>query len=234
MGRVLVRAAVSVVVLALVFVAVVGYAHTPPGRPLKMWMGRAFGMTASSCPLGYDVAQSPEEKAAARKGFALSHRGEQRAAARPALGFELDHTSRDDVTAWAERHGVHCERPRSGPDLECANVPAEAIADGQVPPKSLWFSFDQRDRLVALVAVRKDGDAERISSAFLQLGDHVKTVAGAPAQVDGDGSAARLRSGLLVQSTVEFRFADYYAIARTSNVGDGFVMTEEYRSLVTD
>ena len=40
------------------------------------------------------------------------------------------------------------------------------------------------------------------------------------------GSGARLR-----QATVEYRFSDYHALVRATNMGDGYVLTEEYTRL---
>ena len=48
----------------------------------------------------------------------------------------------------------------------------------------------------------------------------------------GDSAPSSLAAGLLRQASAEFRFSDYYAIARVTNMGDGFMLTEEYRSLV--
>ena len=40
-----------------------------------------------------------------------------------------------------------------------------------------------------------------------------------------------ITSGLLRQASAEYRFRDYYAIARATNLGDEYVLTEEYHAL---
>ena len=82
-----------------------------------------------------------------------------------------------------------------------------------------------------MVAVRRDASAGVISAAFRAVTGDLANEAGPAATVEGDPSAARLSSGLLQQASAEYRFRDYYALARATNMGDGFVLTEEYRSL---
>ena len=41
----------------------------------------------------------------------------------------------------------------------------------------------------------------------------------------------RISGGSLKQASAEYRFRDYYALARATNMGQGFALTEEYRSL---
>ncbi len=48
---------------------------------------------------------------------------------------------------------------------------------------------------------------------------------------DGDASAANLTAATLRQAMIEYRFKDYQAVVRATNLGDGFVLTEEYASL---
>ena len=122
MRRFVKRALAAVVGLLVVFTVVVGFAHTRAGRPLLAFM--AFGKAkGGACPLGYDVAQTPAQKESSRRAFAASHGAAERAAARPALGFDLDRTTRADVRAWASAHGIACKEGRTGPDLDCAGRP---------------------------------------------------------------------------------------------------------------
>ncbi len=238
-SRALKITAVSGLALGSVFTGVVGFAHTQPGRPLLALMGRAMGSragkTGGKCPLGYDVKESPEEKEAARRQFAASHAGVDRAQARPALGFELDKTTRADVTSWARAHDIKCVVPKSGSDLDCSDVPAEALPDREtgIGLHSLWFTFGLGDTLTSAVGVRRDTSVELISSTFKRVTDDVSREAGPPSKTEGDPSPATLSSGALYQASAEYRFRNYFVVARATNMGkvQGFVITEEYRSL---
>jgi hypothetical protein len=99
--------------------------------------------------------------------------------------------------------------------------------------RNLWFNFDAGDRLVSLIAIRKDQSAEAIGGAFARVADALNREAGAPASASGDSSPQGLSACLLRQGSVEYRFRDYYALARATNMDDGFVLTEECRSLPT-
>jgi hypothetical protein len=226
------RALASIAGLSLALTALIGFAHTTRGRPLLAWLGGGHAKSGG-CPFGYDVARTPEQKEAARRGFAAVHAGEGRAAARPALGFALDRTTRADVAAWASTHGVSCKAPRSGPDLDCAGVPDAALPEPYrgAPIVSLWLTFDGGDRLVAAVAVREAPGAAPVSATFGAVVAEVDRLAGAHATREGDASPAALASGLLREASAEQRFHDYYAVIRAANLGNRFALTEEYRSL---
>lgn len=223
--------------LALAFTALMGFAHTKMGRPLLAMMGRmglGGGSKRGGCPLGLDAAATPEQRRAARGRFTTAHRGDALAAARPALGFKLDVTSKEEVAEWARTHGIACNpHTRSGHDMDCSDVPGAMLpqAFGGVSVKSLWLDFGARGELVSVIAVRRDESATAIGDAFTAIAADLAREAGPPAKLDGVATPERLASGLLNQESAEFRFADYYAIARATNMADGFVLTEEYRSL---
>jgi hypothetical protein len=243
----------SGVAFAALFTGVMGFAHTHAGRPLLVAMRPVMKLMAGSkggCPFGYDKKASPEEKEAARAAFSETHRGEAPASARPALGFTLDATTPADVTAWAKAGSVECSEKGGGvthSDLECRDVPASlltgdhagggspgrAVAQGEraAGVSSLWLTFGKNGTLTSVVAVRSDRRAEVISEAFSAARDDVALEAGPPSAIDGSGTAKELASGLLVESTAEYRFTNYYALARAANTGSAYVLTEEYRSL---
>jgi hypothetical protein len=240
--RALKVSAISVVSLGVTFTAVMGFAHTKAGHPLLALMGSAMGDHSHSgkpgakCPLGFGSKGTPEEKEASRRQFAASHAGGERAPLRPALGFQLDATTRSDVTAWATAHGISCSVPKSGSDLDCSNVRADALPPGgdasSIGFQSIWFTFGEGDKLIAAVGVRQDPRADEMSSAFVHLVDGVTQEAGSPAKTQGDPSPVALASGALYQASAEYRFRNYFAVARVTNMGSkGYVLTEEYHSL---
>jgi hypothetical protein len=234
--RALTIAGLSVASLGFVFTGVVGFLHTKPGRPL---LSLVFGSSARSggkCPLGYDTKVTPEDKEAQRRQFAAVHAGRAVAQGRPAFGFELDKTTRGDVLGWAATHDVQCKTPKSGADLDCSDVPVDALpSHTQVGGgfHSLWFTFGAGDKLISAVGVRRDTSVESISSTFRSVTSALTNTAGPPVQTQGDPSPATLSSGALYQASVEYRFRNYFALARATNMGpvQGYVLTEEYRSL---
>lgn len=236
MERSRVRAAVkALAVLGSVLVALtalVGFAHTRAGRPLLAAMGAVLGKGGPRCPLGYDQGATPEQKEARRARFAATHRGVERARLRPALGFTLDGTTRDDVVAWARRHALTCSPGRSAAaDLSCADVPPSALPDGTVgvANTTLWFSFGPGDRLVSVLRVAEAPTAPPVESAFAATVDALEREVGATTTRSGD--VDEIVRGALYQASAEVRCRDYYAVARATNVGHGFALTEEFRSL---
>jgi hypothetical protein len=239
-SQVLKRVLLGVVGLGVAFTAVVGVAHTRPGRPLlgiigpMLGMGPAQGARKGGCPFGFDVAASPAQREASRTQFAATHHGDWPALSRPALGFTFDRTTRSDVMSWAAEHHVQCTKPKSGVDLNCAHVPDSLLPPSWqgAPVTNLWMNFGEGDRLISLVALRSTRSAETIGETFGKVSAAMTAEAGPPVKVDGDASPAGLSAGLLRQASVEYRFRDYYAVARATNMGhDGFLLTEEYRSL---
>jgi hypothetical protein len=251
--RILKTTALSGAAVAAVFTGVMGFAHTHAGRPLLVAMRPVMSLLAGgkgACPFGYDKKATPEQKEAARAAFSESHRGDAAAGARPALGFTLDGTTPADVLTWAKARGVECNADGTSvgsahgvvkrfagsvthSDLECRDVPASLLPEGEraADVSSLWLTFGAQGTLTAVVAIRKGPRAEVISDAFAAAKDNVALEAGPATTLEGSGSPRELASGLLVQSTAEYRFSNYYALTRATNVGSAYVLTEEYRSL---
>ncbi len=214
------RALGAASLFAVVVVGVIGLLHMPMARPLLGLLGRATRAVGATCPLGFDRPVDEAMKQARRRQFAAQHAGQAMAQSRPARNFVLDHTTRAEISAWAEAEHLTC---RSGRAIEL---------DCSMAPGSLWFTFDESDRLVELVAVRRFADAAQVSAELDARAEDLARRVGESTRVEGDASPAVLGHGLLRQASREFRFLDYYALLRATNMGDGFVLTEEYRSLV--
>lgn len=232
MRRKHVRNAVGVVGgSALFLVGLIGFAHTPAGRPLLGAMGVVF--RGKACPLGYDRTASPQAREQARIRFAASHRGQVRAESRPALGFVLDHTSRAEVLSFMSSHGITCRTSTPAADLICENVSSQTLPDGlkanQI--RDLLFNFGIQNQLISLVAMSRNETAPQVSAAFTEVTGVIGRRAGPPTHINGPGDPQSLGAGTLRQASREFAFADYYACARATNMGKDFLLTEEYRSL---
>ena len=167
------------------------------------------------CPFGYDkVAAGP-----------IKHdpkfRGATRAGERPALGFVLDVTTRPEVAVWATAHGGTCSDHHG--ELECDHVGAIETA---------WFRFGGKGTLDAVRTMRRAPTAAAIASTFTSIEADVTARAGAPAIREGEGTAVALGAGLMRQATLDYRFADYRALVRATNLGASYALTEEYATLV--
>jgi hypothetical protein len=226
-----VRATVGLFALLTLLIV---FAHTMAGRPLLRWAARAASPHASACPFGYDRGASHEEREAARARFAASHKGATPSSSRPALGFVLDRTTRGDILAWASAHGVSCTAGRGMGDLNCPEVRDDLVPEAfrAVGSQELWFVFGLGERLISVTTAAHSPRPEAISAAFTSVVTTLDRRAGAPSRVEGDASAEHLSSGPLYQASAEYRFGDYYAVARATNVGPGgYALTAEYRSL---
>ncbi len=230
MKRALARALTIGASTTALLLGAVGFAHTATGRPIIAGITR---MAHGGCPFGYDKAMSPAQRERAREHFAASHRGEQRALNRPALGFALDQTTRQQVVASMTAHGVHCTPGLGMSDLTCTQVPSAALPGAPVaaPARSVWFTFGVKGQLLSVIAVSRAARPETISHAFLNTQRVLDDQAGRVTAMQGEADSQSLCKGLLREASAEFRFSNYYALERAANMGNGFVFTEEYRSL---
>jgi hypothetical protein len=229
--------------LTVALIGLMGFAHTKPGRPLLALMfgppgGKQAGQGA--CPLGFDKAAKadPAQREEARQHRAVARRGQGKAAARPALGFELDKTTRADIEAWASSRGITCAKPAApifDSDLDCSKIkpgslPRDASALGA---ESVWFQFDQAGRLMSLRAVRYGADAPAAATSLASSIETLSREAGAATKRTGEPSAEFLSAGLLRQTRTEFAFEDYFASATATTMrADKYMVVEEYRSLL--
>jgi hypothetical protein len=204
--------------------------HTASGRAVTTAVTR---MAHGGCPFGYDKPMSPAQRERASSNFAATHRGERRAVSRPALGFVLDHTTRTEVIAHFASYGVTCAADKGFSDLTCNAVPSAALGGSTpyAPPRNVWFTFGTKQQLLSVTAFSRAPGPRPISDAFVATRVALGQQAGTISATQGDADAANLAGGLLRQASAEFRFSDYYARERATNMGKGFMLTEEYRSL---
>jgi len=230
MRRALARTLTIAAGTASLILGAFAFARTPTGGAIAHGLVR---MAHGGCPFGYDQAMSPAERERARANFAANHRAERRAASRPALGFRLDQTTRSQVLASMSAQGVQCSKGRGMSDLTCLNVPSAALPGARTPApeRTLWFTFGSKEQLLSVVAVSHDASAQTISSAFVSTQNTLSEQAGAATSSTGSADSQSLAQGLLRQASAEFRFKNYYALERAANMGNAYVLTEEYRSL---
>jgi hypothetical protein len=229
------RVAGGLLGLAVAFTAVMGFAHTKPGRPLLALMGMASGGKAKGggCPFGYDVPPNPEQREAGLRKLAAAHPSDTVAPARPGLGFELGRDTRADVDRWAASFGITCKKPRSGIDLECTDVPDAAVPSALRGARvsSLWFNFDASSAISGLVVNRHADDAALAQSTYASVTADITEKAGPTATVHGEPTVAFLSQGQLAQVSAEYYFQNYSAVIRATSLRGGFSVTETYRRL---
>jgi hypothetical protein len=203
--------------------------HVPPVRG---WLAARGHTGGALCPLGYTAGGAAETPEVRRARHAAA-RGDSPAQSRPALGFALDVTRAADLERWGASHGVRCTPRRGGTAVECADVPGGLLPGaGDLALTSVWFQLGQRGTLEAIRTVRRDSDVGAVASAFEARERTLTAQAGTPARRDGSAAPDVLANGMLRQALVEYRFTDYRAVVRATNMGDGYVLTEEYATLV--
>ena len=197
----------------------VGALHLPMARPLLALMG-------SLCPVGRASAREIED---ARRLALRSLRGVRKAPSRPALGFDLEQTTLDDVRAWARARAIDCDLSRESTLLVCRGVPAAALGSGaQAAIDEAAFVFRLGDRRLVNVATLTSGVAAKAAADSLAA-DAASLAAslGAPdarrvPPPDWDGTGPMF---------VRYRYADYIADLSAMRLpGRGIVMREQFMS----
>lgn len=195
--------------------------HVPFVQHAMGWTNRDG---TGACPFGQDGIRVAAAPAPSRTGSA--------ARSRPALGFTLAVTTRDELLAWAAKHRIACASKRGGAQLECTDIPAALLADhgGGLAGTSVWFELDDRGLLYTVKTVRRTEDATHVARAFTATNAALTTRAGGATQRAGSSAPDSLASGAFQQASSEYRFRDYRAVIRATNMGDGYVLTESYTS----
>lgn len=199
-------------------VGVVGALHMPFARGLLM--------RAGGCPVGN---ASLAEMEPARREAIHGVRGKDPAPSRPALGFDLDRTTRADATAWAERTHAACHEKREGL-VFCDNVPASALGlpDADGPVSEVHLGFDTKGVLKDVATMRMNstpGPAQDLKA-------RLEAAVGAPHEQQGSFDDAHLaRQGAQSLSSIKYRYSDYFAeVIAMRFQATGLVVREHYMS----
>ena len=145
----LARVILGVGTSALVFTAAVGALHTKWGRPLLAKIG-------VGCPVNKATAE--EVEVMRQRGLA-DLRGAAAAPGRPAFGFHLDATTRDEALALdgASAASAASSKKRGGDAIFCHDVPPDAVAEpfAARPVDELDLMFDPDGRLIQIETMRR-------------------------------------------------------------------------------
>ena len=211
--------------LAVLF-AITLVVHIPA---VQYAMGWTHPDGTGACPFGHGAKSRPAIARAPRTG--------PRAPARPALGFTLAATKRDDVLAWAKQHHIKCEAKSGQRVLECLDIPAELLAEhgARLSGTTTWFELDDTNTVTAIKTARRTPHPSDVASAFAATESLLRAQTGAPTTAAGSASPKILASALAArpfqQAMVEHAFADYRAQVRATNMGDCYLLTETYAAL---
>lgn len=219
------RWAIGVAGASALFVGVVGFLHTPAGKPLLMRVG--------GCPVGN---APPQEVEAGRVAAVKRTRGEAPAPSRPALGFTLDATTLADVHAWAKDHGIRCTEKREGTLLQCVDVPSRAL-DGEGGPEGVVadvsFGFTPGARVLTGVSTLRYTKGGAEASAILDA--KVSRLEGELGAGRASGARDALDGAPFRTAIVEYRYRDYLADVTGMNLpGRGVAVREHYQSARVD
>jgi hypothetical protein len=212
------KPALAILVAAGGVLAAAGLAHVPAVRS-------ALGV--ASCPFAHPASVAELEDLRLKAASNLRGAGTAgRAAARPAFGFQLDATTKDDVRAWGSAHGATCTDDLGGAALRCEHA---NVADGPGADDA-FFRFDPGGRLVGVDVMRAPISAAEAQPLFDAVCARLGREAG-PAS-----SMRRLDAKALAEpfarAGAEFRFADYAADVSAMNDEAGHVVVrEQYRTL---
>jgi len=213
----------------VVFIGVVGFAHTKTGKDLL----RYLPSPGSACPLGYDTSVTPEQRDSLRTAVLSEVRGTSRTNSRDAFAFALGQTTHAEAIVWANKYGVTCTEVQAGAAMRCLEVSAQALADSWAAD-ALLLRFNAEGVLVTVDASRQNADAD-VAAAYidqrkLALSDRM----GPESSERGQRSGAYLRSGRLAQAKVEFRFSDLRALVSATNMGQGRILVRESYQAIDD
>ena len=222
-----VRSLLALAGAVVLFVAVVGFAHTKKGRFLLAYIP---GMGA--CPLGKPA--SPEQIELARAKGLAPLRGTKAAEARSAFGFELAKSTKADVLAWASRSGVACEDEPKKLMIACRDVPVSAMDDTGFAVDKLSIGVDRTGRVVSLDALRRnlsfDDAVKLVDETALAVGRR----AGGEAERRGVAEGAALAGARLRRAEAELRFTDYRFLVTATHLGEASPFVREHHQAINE
>jgi hypothetical protein len=218
-----VRALFAAGMLGGAFVGVMGFLHTPAGRPFMKRLGM-------SCPAR---KVTPAQAEALRMRGVGALRGSAAAPARPALGLSLDTARASDVAAWAKAHGLGCAaKDRPSATYTCTSVPASALssAAGDGVIDQIVFAFAPDGRLVSVDSLRRTLTAPDAARLFGRIEDDLAAKLGSDGVRVGNPTPAYLEGGAMRTARVQYRFSDYLATVTAMNLSGRVALREQYQS----
>jgi hypothetical protein len=194
-------------------IGLIGFAHTPAGRPLLQALRGAPG-----CPVSLDQAD-PAKVEAFRVAQLERRDGSSAAASHPALAWQLGQSRRSDVVTTLG--GADCRSARDDSVLRCKNLPESG--------DDLHLQFDAQDRLVAVDLLRAPSDGPRALVVLERREQELQARVGEATSRSGQRNPAYL-SSILRRTASEFRYHRYLATLSAMNYGKrGIRVREQYQ-----
>ena len=225
------------------YVGVVGFAHTPKGRPLLPYLGlQYFGAAAGAamCPVG-GKDPSPERLEAQRVAAMAPLRGTDLAPSKQAFGFEMDRTQRSDVNAWAAANHIACKSLVSDQALDCSDVHTRSLPmananDDDRVIDSLFFRFQPSGSLVGVDAMLTDasGNGQRAALHFDATSSDLQRRFGAPTVANHQtaSSTEELLAKPFSQRELVYRYRNLAVDVRLLSMSGGKLLWRaQYRSV---
>jgi hypothetical protein len=197
----------------------IGFMHTPAGRPMLRWLAGSVG-----CPVGGHL--EPAERDAAMLQARQVFKGEVPAASRQALVFTLGETTRETVRTLAADKGIACKDEEFA-RLHCTDVPAAALGV-EMPVADLVVSFDAKDRLQGIDVHTGSLAADEAARLVEERSEAISKQAGPPTSTAGVATGEWLSSGPLAQVSESFHYSDRRAELTATNFGDGRIVLREF------
>ncbi|HVY25077.1 MAG TPA: hypothetical protein VHB79_00945 [Polyangiaceae bacterium] len=222
LGRGLVRAAAALSAVAVLGTALIGFAHTPWGRPLLGLPLFSALARRAGCPVGA-IGPAAFERVRATK--LRGEVGKEAAGAHPALGFTLGLSQRQEVERWAQSVAVSCRPGFVESVLECEDVKVQ----GSLPIAQLRLQFDGNNRLVGVDLFRSQAAAEALVSAFAASGRELDAQVGPATSSVGTASVADATASPFKTVLRKYSYRDYVATLTLVNLGKrGLRLREQY------
>jgi hypothetical protein len=198
-----------------------GFLHTRAGHPLLAAM---FG---NDCP--FWSLDEPTDGVRAASMYAQPK--DEAAPARPALGFRLDVTTRDDVHAWAQFRKVTC-RDDSPAQIQCEDVDPGAVGIPDVEfIEELTFSFRPDGRLASVATLRGRLTTDDGTRMAEDLGGRLYDQLGRARPRGARLGVGAITQASLTQTRVAVRYRDYAAEITAVNLPtSGVAVRERYSS----
>ena len=209
----------------------IGFAHTPAGRPLLAFLPGA----SVACPVPAEIRNlTPAQRDANHRRAVQVLRGSEAAVSHPGIAIRLGAT-RDELASWASTNGAKCEDQRSGLEVRCTNVPAMSTSAGEndrVRVDALTFGFDVEGHLVSTLAMQSTSSPDAAAQAVRSRANELTQQAGPVTSHIGETTPEYLASGTLRQARAEFKFSDYHASVAAMNMGNDRYVISEVRELI--
>lgn len=226
MKKIAIYSSISFLSLLVLVTGLIGFSHTPMGKPYlgatvqKMY--RLLGSAGQSCPLGYDLALSMDQRERNRQAMAASLVEKPKAVRTSLFEMQMQKTTRAEIEALVRSRGGECKKLTSPYEIECMGPFMGSLTS------TLWLEFDRDDRLVTSRGITKYKEVFLASKLFDLLRQDLKLQAKNNIKLTGEDSPQKIQAALLNQAAVIAEFNNLKATLRITNMGKEFAITHEY------